>query len=48
MNQLLRSNLQTKSWEEERKALLVLFCMEDIPELFIEIAVVRVCATLSY
>ena len=35
--------LKSQSWAEERKTLLALFGMEDLPELLIEIAVVRVC-----
>ena len=35
--------LQSQSWAEERKTLLALFGLEDLPELLIEIAVVRVC-----
>ena len=35
--------LKSQSWAEERKTLLALFGLEDLPELLIEIAVVRVC-----
>ena len=35
--------LKSQSWAEERETLLALFGMEDLPELLIEIAVVRVC-----
>ena len=43
MNRLHTSNLKPQSWAAERKILLALFGMEDLPELLIEIAVVRAC-----